>query len=313
MYTQVRNPFLSERAQLAAAKKNQTSAKLNEQESKKARAQSDSDLTDSKALLDKNTRIKNEAQSAKDEKNAELTKTTGEKDAAAKELADLEQRLKDLGGLERLVAELKVLEAKKGVLDTGIANTKGAIAATIAHKEATDKVIAGLKQLDLWQKTGTMAATFRSRVSAVNPELGFVVLSDGNASKVVRGAKLDAKRGDSTVARLVVTHIEQNRSICEVVPGSVAAGDSVLPGDLVVVNGASTPRSLASAAGKEKTDKSAEKKADAADPASAPAESDPFASPAAPAEAPTPAPAETTPPAEATPPAEEPKAESSGN
>lgn len=309
MYTQVRNPLLSERKQKAAAENNKKSAERNKLESKEARAKSDTDLADSKALLDKNTRAKNDAQAAKDQKNTELTTATTEKDAAAKELADLEQKLKDLGGLERLVAELKLLEAKKATLDTGIANTKDAIASTIAHKNATDKVIAGLKQLDLWQKTGTMDPKFRTRVAAVNPDLGFVVLAEGNASRVVKQAKFDVVRGESTVGRLVVTHIEQNRSICEVVPGSVAAGDSILPGDLVVVNSASTPRSLAAAAGTEKS----EEKKDAAAPAeaAAPADpADPFAAPAADA----PAPAAEAPAADSpAPAAEAPMEESSGN
>ena len=270
MYTQVRNPIRSERKQLAAAKENKDSALKNQTESKQARSKSDTDLEESKVLLAKNTREKNEAQAAKDTKVAEVTDATTKKDAAAKELAELEEKLKGLGGLERLVAELKVLQAKEAMLTEGIANTKGAIDSTVAHKAATDKVIAALKLKDLYQKTGTMVSNFRSRVSAVNPDLGFIVLAHGNSSNVTRGAKFDVIRGDKGVAKIVVTHLEQNSSIAEVIPGTVAPGESIQPGDLVVVSGSSTPRSLTAPASKD-AKPAATKPAAPVDPTTAPA------------------------------------------
>ena len=284
MYTQIRPAIQSEMKQREAATLNKQSAEANKRASDLAHTQSEKDLGDSKVLLAKNTGGKNTAQAAKDEKKAEVDKTTTEKDAAAKELADLEQKLKDLGGLPRLVAELKVLEAKQAQFTLEVANTKGAIASTIAHKESTDKVIAGLKQLDLWQKTGTIAPSFRTRVASVNPDLGFVVLPAGNASKVTLKAKLDVRRGDATVGKLIVTSVEQNRSICEIIPGSVAAGDQILPGDVVVVNEGSTPRSLTVPARGPVTPAKPPANKPAVDPTAAPAKApaDPYAPPPAP-------------------------------
>ncbi len=282
MYTQIRPDYLSEMKQLEAAKTNKTSADLNRRASDTAHTNSEKDLGDSKVLLGKNTGVKNTAQAAKDEKQAEVTKTTGEKDAAAKELADLEQKLKDLGGLPRLVAELKVLEAKQAQLTLEVANTKGAIESTIAHKDATDKVISGLKQLELWQKTGTVAAGFRTRVSAVNPELGFVVLPVGNDRKVTQKSKFDILRGGSLVGKVIVTTLEQNQSICEIIPGSVAAGDRIMPGDVAIVNESSTPKSLTvSTPAAPAAKKPAANRVGAADPAAGTAP-DPFAAPPAP-------------------------------
>ncbi len=282
MYTQIRPDYLSEMKQREAARANKTLAGLNQGESAAASDKSGKDLGESKVLLAKRIGEKNTAQATKDEKKTEVDKNTAEKDAAAKELADLENKLKDLGGLPRLVAELKVLEAKQALLTSEVSNTKGAIASTIAHKEATDKVIAGLKQLDLWQKTGTMAAGFRSRVSAVNPDSGYVVLAAGNASKVTQKAKFDVVRGGVIVGKLIATTVEQNRTICEVIPGSVAAGDQILPGDSVIVNAASTPRALSVPTAPASAPKPAA--ATPADPTAAPAvaPADPFAAPPAP-------------------------------
>lgn len=315
MYTQVRNNLHSERAQQEAARENQSSSLKKKAEAEKAGAQAVNDLGESKTLLQKNTGIKNEALVAKDKKVQELEEATKEKDEKAKELADLEQRLKDLGGLERLVAELKVLEAKKAEMVKGVANTKDTIAATISHKEATEKVITGLKRLDVMQKQGLMDPGFRSHVAAVNPTLGFVVINAGNTSRVVRQAKLDVQRGGSTIAKVMVTHIEQNRSIADIIPGSMAAGQQVLPGDTVVVNPGSTPN--ARTAPKAVPTKKPGEAAPPAAPGETPA--DPFATPktdsktpAAPAEPmekpATPAEKPATPPESSAAPAEKPAA-----
>ena len=136
-----------------------------------------------------------------------------------------------------------------------------------------------------------MDASFTARVSAVNPDYGFVVIGAGNQSRVVKQAKLDVKRGDNVVGTVVVTHIDAARSIAEIVPGTVAAGDNILPGDTVVVNFASQPRAGGAPAGASA--KPASKAGGAAAPAAgeAPAANDPFAAPAAAAEEPAAAPA----------------------
>ncbi|HWB04136.1 MAG TPA: hypothetical protein VG796_14000 [Verrucomicrobiales bacterium] len=298
MYTQVQYPLRSEKLQAKAANDNLALANANQVESKKARAQSDTDLADAKNELAANSQKKATALAAKEKKVAEVTETTAKKDAAAKELADLENKLKDLGGLARLVAELKELEAKKTTLDASIENTKGAIASTIAHREATDKVIAGLKLRDIYQRTGTIVESFKTFVSAVNPELGFVVLAHGNASNVTKGAKFDITRNGALIAKVTVTQLEQTRAIAEIVPGTLAAGETIMPGDRASVNVSSTPSSLAASVKKPDAKPAAKPgAADATKPAE-PAAVDPFASPdgaAPPAEKPAPTPPAETP------------------
>jgi hypothetical protein len=144
-------------------------------------------------------------------------------------------------------------------------------------------------------------------VAAVNPDLGFVVLSHGNSSNVTKGAKFDVYRGNKGVARLVVTHLEQNRSIAEVIPGTVAAGDAVQPGDLAVVSSSSTPTALSTRATSDAAARPDATKQPGTAPATAPATvpTDPFATPAGPEgtppapepEKPAESPAPTPPPA----------------
>ncbi len=286
MYTQVQYPLRSERKQAVAAKENLEAANKTQKISREKRIQSDADKVQADKELADNASKAKIALGQKEQKVAEVTAETAKRDAAAKELADLDKRLKDLGGLPRLVAELKELEAKKTTLVSSIENTKGVIAATIAHKEATDKVIEQLKMRELFQKTGTMKEGFTTYVSAVNPELGFVIFAHGDNSNVTRGAKFDITRDGRLIAKATVTHLEAGKSTAEIVPGTLSAGETVQPGDRAVVNVSSTPRSMAAgAAAKAAPKKDAKKPADSSKPA---APADPFASPdgAAPVEKP---------------------------
>lgn len=299
-YLAVKPELTSERLQARAAKENKVKADQNLGKAREAKDTADKDLTEAKGELLKNTGEKTEAESALAAKNAELTEAMTAKETAEKELADLEQKLKDLGGLDTLVAELKTLAAKKDQLVAQIASHKAQIASAVSNKEGVEKNIARLQKLDNWQRSGTMDPAFRSRVAAVNPDFGFVVIGAGNQARVVKQAKLDVKRGDNVVGTVVVTHIDQSRSIAEIVPGTVAAGDSILPGDTVVVNFASQPRAGGAAPAASGTAKPAAEGAAPAAGGSAPAASDdPFAAPAPPAEETPAAPAAETPAAEA--------------
>jgi hypothetical protein len=304
-YLAVKPELSSERLQARAAKENKVKADQNLGKSREAKETADKDLTEAKGELLKNTGEKTEAESALASKNTELTEAVTAKEAAEKELTDLEQKLKDLGGLDTLVAELKTLAAKKDQLVAQIASHKSQIASAVSNKEGVEKNIARLQKLDNWQRSGTMDPAFRSRVAAVNPDYGFVVIGAGNQARVVKQAKLDVKRGDNVVGTVVVTHIDQARSIAEIVPGTVAAGDSILPGDTVVVNFASQPRAggAAPAEGAKPAAGGAKPAAEGAAPAAegtAPAASDdPFAAPTPAAEETPAAPAAETPAAPA--------------
>jgi hypothetical protein len=142
----------------------------------------------------------------------------------------------------------------------------------------------------------------------VNQDWGFVTIGAGNGSSVVRQAKLDVVRGNSIVGKVIVTNVSSGSSAAEIVPGSIAPGDSILPGDQVKTGAASMPSNTrlapAPAPAAPKADEAATPAAPA--PAAAPA-ADPFAPPADAPAATTPDPAAEAPALE-TPAAETPMA-----
>ena len=298
-YSMVRPVLVAERLQVANAQANQQSAEKKKVEMEAGSKVSDKDLEKMKDTLSKAERAKVEAAAKKEEISKAVEETGTLKTAAAKDLADLDQRMKDLGGLPAMVAELKAQEAKRVEYDKQIATAKSDIESALSRKTSMDKTITDLKRIDTWQQTGTMAPTFRSRITAVNPDWGFVTIGAGNGASVTRQAKLDVVRGSSVVGKVIVTHVSTNSSAAEIVPGSVAPGDSILPGDQVKTGAASLPSNIRTAPAPAATKPAGP--ATPAVPKTAPAPADPFATPPADPAA-TPAPAAATPaPAAATP------------
>lgn len=298
-YTMVRPAYIAEHAQsvnadkyLAEANKLQTEA----QNTEKARGEQ---LKGVQSGLTKAQSEKAAAASQKDEVIKLLETQTAEKDAAAKDVAATEEKIKGYGDIQTMAAELKSLEAKRAEYDGQIESAKGAIASSLASKANTDKLISSIKRIDLWQKSGSMPDTFTSRVTSVNQEWGFVTIGAGNASSVVNQAKLDVTRGGTLIGRVIVTHVNPNSSVAEIVPGTVNPGDSILPGDHISVNEASKGSKLKAEAPAGKPAAPAKGGAAApATPAPAAPAADPFATPsdnAAPAADPA---APATPPVE---------------
>ena len=294
IFSMVRPVLIAERVQVDNAEQNNQKAKKLTVEAGEAQKTAESELDKMKANLTKAERAKGEAGAKNEEATKLLEVATTAKEAAAKELADQEQKMKDVGGLEAMVAELKSQETKRAEYDKQISTAKNAIDTALVSKAAADKQISDIKRITTWQQTGTMAPSFRSRVTAVNPDWGFVTIDAGNSASVTRQAKLDVLRGGSVVGKLVVTHVSPGTSSAEIVPGSVAPGDSILPGDQVKTGAASLPTDapVAAPAAASPAAPAATAPAPAAPAAAtpAPAAADPFApAPAAPAAPATPA------------------------
>jgi hypothetical protein len=283
-YITVRPTLIAERIQVTNAEGYKASTAKKKLEADEAIKVAESELAKMKDSLSKAERARAEAAAKKEEVAKTVEDATTSKAAATKDLDDLEVRVKDIGGIDAMVAEIKAQEAKRVEYDKQIAKAKATIAAALAGKAAKDKQIAEIKRIDLWQQTGTMAPTFRSRVSAVNPDWGFVTIAAGNSAAVTRQAKLDVIRGNTVVGKLVVTHVSPGSSAAEIVPGSVAPGDAILPGDTVKTGAGSMPSNIPAPA--VAAAPAAAKTADAPAAPAAEAPATPAADPAKPAEAP---------------------------
>lgn len=76
---------------------------------------------------------------------------------------------------------------------------------------------------------------FEATVSTVNERWGFVTIGAGASSGLTGRTKLLVKRGGRLIGKLAISSLESNVAIAEVIPGSLAPGARVLPGDRVIL------------------------------------------------------------------------------
>jgi hypothetical protein len=225
---------------------------------------------DKKRDAEQMARDLSDAKAKRETVEKQLADDTAKLAAVKKDKTEIDAKLVELGGLDVIVAELKSMSAKKAEQEATIAQREATQTLALQRKQQTEGQITALKKKDLMQKTGLLPDAFTASITSIDSQWGFIQINRGNSSNVVKNAKLDVKRGADKIATLVVTNVQPNAAICDIVPGTLTAGLQLQPGDRLVVNEASS-----------------EKKAVVED----------TAPPAAPGEAPAGAPAAPAPPA----------------
>jgi hypothetical protein len=86
-------------------------------------------------------------------------------------------------------------------------------------------------------KNGTVRNGLEGEVLAVNPGWNFVVLSIGDRQGAVANAELIIKRGGSQIGKARITSVEPSTSVADIIPGSLARGVRIEPGDRVIFPG----------------------------------------------------------------------------
>jgi uncharacterized protein YoxC len=194
-----------------------------------------------------------EAKLDKTEKDLESTKSElatvkAQIETKQAELDAKKQTIAEYGDFEQTFAKVESLTDSIASLTESIAGMKQAKAAGIASLQNTGAKIQGYQNLELWQKTGKMKS-LNANVVMVSPEFQFVIIDAGVGRGVVSRAKLDVFRGGSRIGQLTVAVIEPSRSVCNI--ESVVGGETIQPGDQVVVNEESKPTDKDVAGGAE--------------------------------------------------------------
>jgi DNA repair exonuclease SbcCD ATPase subunit len=86
-------------------------------------------------------------------------------------------------------------------------------------------------------KQGFVKNGLEGEVLAVNQGWNFVVLSIGDRQGAVTNAEMTLKRGGSQVGKVRITSVEPSTSVADIIPGSLAKGVKVEPGDRVIFQG----------------------------------------------------------------------------
>ncbi|NOY00336.1 MAG: hypothetical protein GXP30_11460 [Verrucomicrobia bacterium] len=81
------------------------------------------------------------------------------------------------------------------------------------------------------QAAGRIRGPFKSTVRKAFNNWGFVIIGAGDEQGVVNRAQLDVTRGGQPICKLLVTTVEPGECVAEIIPGSMAPGQAIHPGD----------------------------------------------------------------------------------
>ena len=129
-----------------------------------------------------------------------------------------------------LQAELKTSQAKALELKQ-VASTLTAKAATAENTAKT------LQTAEDHRQHHIMAMGLEGTVLAYNPNWNFIVISIGDHQGVVANAEMVVKRGDEMIAKVRVNNVGPSTAVADIIPGTVARGVRVQPGDRVIYTG----------------------------------------------------------------------------
>jgi len=218
------------------------------------KAQSDlqtskNDLKKSNEERDASNAKAEETGKALDQSKKDLDAAKGELDTAkasvttlTAELADTKQKLADatkpvVPGGPSEDPRIAPLQAEVQAAKAEAAEAKKVLDLTVAQGKENEIKLAELTKRERERSMGITRKGLQGRILAVNGGWNFVVLSVGDKQGVMVNSPLLVVRGGTPVARLRITSVEPSTSIADVIPGSVARGVTVQPGDTVIFEG----------------------------------------------------------------------------
>jgi len=236
--------------QAAALQSSLTEAKDSAAAAQSAEKKAKTELAEkTKALDETQAELKTkeeEATKAKTDAQTAISKLKDAEDQAksnANQLAEIKKQLEDIQGKgpgidpKEVAAKIQELTEQKTKLETELAESKQVQQSLQQKADEAQGKVAGLENQIVEYKQNVTRAGLAGKVLAYNPGWNFVVLNIGDKSGLKSGAQMVVTRSGSMIGKVKVTTVEPSTSIADVLPGTLAAGESVQPGDSVVFEG----------------------------------------------------------------------------
>jgi len=155
--------------------------------------------------------------------------------AQAKEkLEGAKALIEDIQKVEAIQREMVQVRTQIEEAEIELSQAEGALVRAQVERDRLEKVAAELGALRVDQEAGVIRGQFQSTVKAAYNQWGFVIINGGNDQGVVNRAQLDVYRRGQPICKLLVTSVDPGESSAEIIPGSLAPGQSVQVGDTVV-------------------------------------------------------------------------------
>jgi hypothetical protein len=170
------------------------------------------------------------------EKDAALQLAKNTLDQVTQQVSTIQKKIDELGDVEKLLAQVEALKKEQLAAEGELANQSQQLATRQERVTSLQAETAKLRDYQSRATKGIVEPDFSARVASVFGDWGFVILNKGNAAGIFANANLEVKRGQDVIAKLKVRNVEQQISVADVIPGSVAEGQFLRSGDMVVAS-----------------------------------------------------------------------------
>jgi len=235
-----REQALELQSNLRDAKSGRTAAESKQKSAEKERDETKTKLDETEGTLKKAqedlTNTRGELQNLK----ADYEKAKADVDEKSKRLAEVEAAMKSLptgGNPEQMGAQIKELSDARARLETELAEAKQVQETLRSKAEEAESKVAGQERTINSYRGPIVRQGLTGKVLAYNPGWNFVVLNIGDKAGLRNGVQMVVTRGGAMVGKVRVTTVEPSTAIADVLPGTLAKGQSVQPGDSVVFQG----------------------------------------------------------------------------
>lgn len=208
------------------------------------------DLADTKKTLEETEAAKKKAEDdaaaakmAEEKAKSDLVKAQTDLDTKTMELAKVEAARKELEAKigpippEQLATKITELTDAKTKLETELTEAKLAVDAANKRVADTESQFAAKDQQIKQYKDNYVRPGITGKVLAYNPGWNFVVLNLGDKAGLKSGVQMVVTRAGAMIGKVKVTTVEPSTAIADVLPGTIARGQSVQPGDSVIYQG----------------------------------------------------------------------------
>lgn len=168
------------------------------------------------------------------DKEKELAAVKTQLDDVSKLVNGLQDQIDKAGNIKALLATIETIKKERQEAEGKLANESQRFATAQDTVAKLTEAAKAAEEREARGRKGIVEPDFTATVSQTFGDWGFVVLNKGNGGGVFANANLEVKRGKETVAKLRVRNVEQAASVADVVPGTLAEGTTLRPGDQVV-------------------------------------------------------------------------------
>ena len=155
-------------------------------------------------------------------------------DQITKLVAQNQKQIEEAGDIKALIAQIESIKKERAEAESALANQTQHLAAAQERVANLTNAAKTAEEREANGRRGIVDTDFTAKVAHSYTDWGFVVLNKGNGGGVFANADLEVKRGKDVVAKLKVRDVEQNSSVADLVKGTLAEGEHIRPGDLVV-------------------------------------------------------------------------------